>query len=89
MRELRVRIVCVDMYGYCGRDFHPQPSDVGKEVVVHTYARWEDGEGDRAYNYGVYEGVIDGETPPRKVELIDHEVELCALRDDEEVPVGS
>lgn len=46
----RVRIEQVDMYGYNGRDRHPERTDAGREAVIITAdARVSDGEkqGDR------------------------------------------
>lgn len=31
---MQIKIVRVDMYGYCGRDYHPETSDIGRTVTV-------------------------------------------------------
>jgi hypothetical protein len=31
---MRLKVVSVDMYGYCGGERHPEPSDVGKIGTV-------------------------------------------------------
>ena len=41
------RIVTVDSDGYCGREFHPEPSDVGALVLpvgLETFVYDEDGD---------------------------------------------
>jgi hypothetical protein len=39
----RVKIVSIDMSGFTGRNYHPQPSDVGKiAVIVKTEAYYVD-----------------------------------------------
>lgn len=36
----RLRITNVDMFGFCGRDRHPEPTDVGKIVFVLDAETW-------------------------------------------------
>jgi hypothetical protein len=41
MTKLRLRIVRVDMDGYNGRDYHPQPSDTGLVVIpLGMFGHW-------------------------------------------------
>ena len=82
----RVRCTFVDMHGFCGRELHPSPGDVGFEgVVIGNTASFMDEDGcliERledadpgaplgANDYAVY--LVLGNTG-RKLELVDHEV---------------
>jgi len=71
----RVRITEVDKFGFCGRDFPPDQSDVGRvctveEVVVDDFIAPDEPE------YAIVMAVPDGQ-PWRMLQLIDTEIEEC------------
>lgn len=66
MNSLRLRVTHVDMDGYWGRDHHPEKSDAGRVVVVHSMETLDE----EMLFTGVFEGTEE------KVQLLGHEVEL-------------
>ena len=80
---MRVKILRVDKYGYCGREHHPTDDDIGRCVLVLKTEAWcEDGpladhpapeSVPQDVVYTVFECVTGG---GKRVELIDHEVEV-------------
>ena len=80
---MRVKILRVDHFGYNGREYHPTIDDIGRCLLVLKAEAWcEDGPlVDHAAPesvpqdeiYTVFECITVG---GRKLELIDHEVEV-------------
>lgn len=80
---MRVKILRVDHYGYCGRENHPTDEDIGKCVIVLKAESWcEAGlladqpnpeQIPQEEIYTVFECVTLG---GKKLELMDHEVEV-------------
>lgn len=87
-----VRLSFVDMFGFCGRELHPQESDVGfLGIIKGVNVSFTDDEGclvDRAA--GVPGGTLmprefdfacyTVEAPDgRRLELVDHEIEVMSV----------
>lgn len=91
MVDLHVRILRVDMNGFCGRDPHPKSAHnglVGRVVRYEIYADTDPAEDD---TYGVYTVVLldaQGNPTQERFEFIDFEVELVGLVERKETRDG-
>lgn len=71
----RVRITNIDKFGFCGREFPPDQSDVGRVCTVDEVVR-DDHSSPGQEEFVIVVAVPDGQ-PWRKLELIDIEIEEC------------
>lgn len=72
----QVRVVHVDMYGYCGRDFHPKKYHSGRTATVTSVERFHSEEGDEI----IYHALT---STGQRLELMGHEIELDRFIGDE------
>ena len=75
--NLFARIRTVDMDGFCGRENHPEASDVGKIVRVDSIIPYTEDADPRAFlDADVAYTVIHARDGERRLELMWFEVEL-------------
>ena len=82
---MRLKILNVDMYGYCGREYHPKETDRGRTVTVLHMEAWDATTNQMLKDHPAPESVPQEDIfcvytcitcGGRKLELIDHEVEV-------------
>ena len=78
--DLKLRIVAPDMFGWCGRDYHPKTSMVGEEVTVLSMTRVnDDGMPDDFGDLQLFHCLrAPGSQGPSLVDVFDFEVELVS-----------
>lgn len=70
-----VQVTSVDMYGFCGRDYHPRPKDVGVTAEVVKAETYVEPSEDGPYVITILK-CLTFEKEPRFLELVDFEVDL-------------
>ena len=70
-----VVITNVDQYGFCGREHHPDPSDMGIAATVRVIEVCNDHDGEEDLTYTCLT-CVTLEPDPRVLELIDFEVKI-------------
>jgi hypothetical protein len=79
--DLKLRIVAPDMFGWCGRDFHPTREMIGETVTVLAMNRYnvEDGMPDDLGDLQLFHCLrAPGSQGPSLVDVFDFEVELVS-----------
>jgi hypothetical protein len=74
---MRLKIVSVDMDGFCGRDFHPDPAMVGDVVTVRrSFLERLDDDDDGANAESAIRVYETERGDGSRVDLIEHEIEF-------------